>query len=222
VHAALLALIAGGLAAAGVRLGGPGLLLLWPALSFAIVAAAYLGPSPGVFGKTSEGAIGWRVYLYLGPFLLYTRGLWCLSRLLSREPAWNPVAEGLYLGRRVSAARLPEGIGTVVDLTAELPEPAGVRSAAAYRCLPVLDGTAPGDEDLARLVGEIAGAQGAVYVHCAQGHGRSALVVAAVLLARGLAGTPEEALRAVRAARPGIGLRRSQLDSLARFSRPQR
>ncbi len=52
MHAALLATIAVGLVAAGLRSGGAGLLLLWPALSFAIVAAAYLRPSPGVFGKT--------------------------------------------------------------------------------------------------------------------------------------------------------------------------
>lgn len=48
-------------------------------------------------------------------------------------------------------------------------------------------------------------------VHCAQGHGRSAVVVAAWLLLKGRAQDPEEALIQIKAARPGVRLHEEHL-----------
>jgi protein-tyrosine phosphatase len=47
---------------------------------------------------------------------------------------------------------------------------------------------------------------GTIYIHCAQGHGRTGMFAAAVLLSSGQAATPEEALRLVTSARPGVRL----------------
>jgi protein-tyrosine phosphatase len=58
---------------------------------------------------------------------------------------------------------------------------------------------------------------GRVYVHCAQGHGRTGLFAAAVLLARGAAATPAEAVARVRAVRPGVRLKPAQRRWLARW-----
>src|SRR5438046_497691 len=49
-----------------------------------------------------------------------------------------------------------------------------------------------------------------VYIHCAQGHGRSAIVVAAVLIAKGLASDVESAERLIRERRPSVKLNRRQ------------
>lgn len=49
---------------------------------------------------------------------------------------------------------------------------------------------------------------------CPQGHGRSAAVAASLLLAGGQAGSAEEALRQVKAARPGASPNRRQVAAL--------
>lgn len=109
----------------------------------------------------------------------------------------------------------------MVDLTAEFPEPAGVRNRPVYRCLPTLDGAAPEESAFRALVAEVAAWPGPVFVHCALGHGRTGTFATAVLLARGLAADAREAVRMVRAVRPGVRLAPAQqrlLDAVA--SRP--
>ena len=49
-----------------------------------------------------------------------------------------------------------------------------------------------------------------VYIHCAQGHGRTGFFACALLLRRGLAATAAEAEARVVAARPGVKLRQAQ------------
>src|SRR5436190_940901 len=60
----------------------------------------------------------------------------------------------------------------------------------------------------------VAAHPGPMVVHCAQGHGRSAMVMAALLVRRSLAATPEEAVRRVKQARPGARLNRWQWTKL--------
>ena len=86
----------------------------------------------------------------------------------------------------------------------------GVVVGRSYLCLPTLDALAPPLAAMRELVKQVAAWPGTAYVHCAAGHGRSALVAAAVLLARGLAADPKEAQRLVRKARPGVSLNKSQ------------
>ena len=69
------------------------------------------------------------------------------------------------------------------------------------------------------LVNEVARLPRPVYVHCAEGHGRSATVVAALLLLTEQVSTVEEAISNVRQARPGVGLNRQQIALLRRVCR---
>ena len=193
-----------------VHLGGLAWLLLWPALSFLLMAAAYAGQGPAVCGKRPDGGMAWWAVLLLFHYLLLTWAVWHLQRLLSREPACNEVVPGLWVGRRPLARELPPGTDLVVDLTAELPEPRGVVVGRSYVCLPTLDALAPPLDSMRELVKRVAAWPGTALVHCAAGHGRSAVVVAAVLLARGLAASPKEAQQLVRKARPGVSLNRPQ------------
>jgi protein-tyrosine phosphatase len=85
------------------------------------------------------------------------------------------------------------------------------------RCLPTLDGFVPAEQDCAKLVQEIAAHRGPVYVHCAQGHGRSALVVGAVLLHRGLALSASDAEAKMKSVRPGVSMSFAQRRLLKRF-----
>jgi protein-tyrosine phosphatase len=112
---------------------------------------------------------------------------------------------------------VPSEVSRVIDLTAEFPAPRGLRSREGYRCVPMLDAFVPDEGTLFALVKEILEAPGTVLVHCAQGHGRSALV-AAVLLARGLCVEPADAEAFIRRARPGARLHPEQRAFLTRLA----
>jgi protein-tyrosine phosphatase len=202
------------LIALGVFLGGAGWLLCWPGGSFVLVGAAYAGLGPRVFGKRRDGSLAWWSAALL-PYLGLTWLVWHLQRRLSREPCCHAVAPGLWLGRRPYAHEVPPSVSLIVDLTAEFSEPGAVRVGRTYLCVPTLDSAATDEKTFRDLVETIAGWQGGVYVHCALGHGRSAAVAAAVLLARGLASTVREAEQMLRQARPGVRLKKAQRALLA-------
>jgi protein-tyrosine phosphatase len=53
-----------------------------------------------------------------------------------------------------------------------------------------------------------------LYVHCAHGHGRSATLLAAILIADGQAKTADEAVAVMRQARPKVRLNKKQRAAL--------
>ncbi len=217
-YAFVFGLLSAYLFAAACLLGGWGWLLAWPAASFLLVGAAYLGLGPRVFGKRADGRRAWWAVALLLPYLLLTGILWHLLRLVSREPPCHEVAPRLWLGRRPLATELPPGVDLVIDLTAEFTAPSAVTAGRTYLCAPMLDALAPAERQLRDVIERATDWPGVVYVHCAQGHGRSALVVAALLLRRGLATDVQHALALLRQARPGIGLQRRQRQVLHRFA----
>lgn len=206
------------LLAPAVSRGGWAWSLAWPAASFALVALAYAGAGPRVFGKRADGAVGPLHRLALLPFLLLVGAVWHASRLAARGPAWCEVAPGVLIGRRLLSGELPPGVGLVIDLTAEFAEPTAVRTAAAYRSLPTLDAGLSDPTAFRMLVEEASDFPGTIYIHCAQGHGRTGMFAAAVLLARGLAANPADAVAGIRRVRPGIRLKPAQLRALESFA----
>jgi protein-tyrosine phosphatase len=199
------------------REGGSAWLLLWPASSFLIVACAYAFAGPRLLGKRADGTIAPLNAVLLLPYFLFTWATWHVQRLLSLELCHNEVAAGLWIGRRAYDGELPPETNCVVDLTSEFFEPRAVRTKHTYICLPTLDARATDAGELRGLVERLAPMRESIYIHCAQGHGRSAALAAAVLLRRGLAGSVDEAERMIRAARPAIRLSRRQRHSLAAF-----
>jgi protein-tyrosine phosphatase len=194
------------LAVIAMVVGGWAWALLWPAFSFGLVAAGYAGLGPCIFGKRSNGRLAWWAVLALLPYLLILWTLWHLQRCLSRAPVCHEVAPGIWLGRRPLGHELPAGVVLVVDLTAEFFVARSVRTGRDYLVLPTLDGTAPQEAALREMVARLAEHPGPVYLHCAAGVGRSALLAAAVLLARGLAEDHHQAEARLRQARPGVRL----------------
>jgi protein-tyrosine phosphatase len=139
-------------------------------------------------------------------------------RLFSREPCCHEVAPGLWLGRRPLRREVPADVVLVVDLTAEFFAARGVRAGREYLALPTLDGTAPDEAALRAAVARLADHPGPVYLHCAAGHGRSALLAAALLLARGLAADHHQAEARLRQVRPRVRLTRRQRQLLRRLA----
>jgi protein-tyrosine phosphatase len=87
-----------------------------------------------------------------------------------------------------------------------------------YLCVPTLDALTPSDSIARQAIDRIARSDGPVYIHCAQGHGRSAAFAAAVLIRRGLARDVEEAERLLVTKRPGVRLNRRQREFVRRVT----
>lgn len=212
--------IAGGLGVESVWLT---VVMWYGAFSFAVVGVAYLASQPTWLMKRASGTIsplGWLLY---GPFLAVNGMLFHIHRLASSESLANEVVPGLWLGRLLTdseANHLDQQPVAVLDLVCEFMEPKAFRNGSGYLLMPVLDGTAPTQDQLRQGIKHIADhiARGPVYVHCALGHGRSATFVAAYLLASRGAGSMEEAVELIRSRRKGIGLKPDQMNALRRFA----
>ena len=154
--------------------------LLWPAVSLALIATAYVRGSSAVFRKF-DGRLPISTRIVLGPYLL---GM--LARLLfyrRRAEPWIEVAPGVYCGRllneREASGMLSLGVTGILDLTAEHSE-SRVLLKNDYLNVPVLDLTKPSGEQLDRATSFIAehACRGGAYVHCALGVSRSIAAVA--------------------------------------------
>lgn len=191
-------------------------LLLWPGISLTLVGLGYLWLGPGVFGKRADGQLAWYSVVLLFPYLLAAWAIWHMARIVGREDCYNQAAPGLLVGRRPRSHELPSDVSLVVDLTAEFIECRAVRTGRRYLAAPVLDTGVMDDDAFLALVRDVAEWPGAVYIHCAQGHGRTGTLAAAVLLARGHCDSVDAALAQLRAARPRLALGKAQLQFVRR------
>jgi protein-tyrosine phosphatase/membrane-associated phospholipid phosphatase len=218
-----LAYLAGGaaLAFAGLRLGGWGWLLLWPAGALILVAAIYSTGDAGLFRKSAgrmTAAARWLLLPYLA-------GAWLNSRLWTRRAAaQDPIAgaSGVLVGRIPTRRELrASGARSLVDLAAELQlDHQGV----AYRAVPMLDLLPPAVEQIDDAVAAVAALAAArpTLVCCALGYGRSATVAAAWLLASGRAASVDDAMATVRRGRPGTVLTRAHRRQLVAWQATRR
>lgn len=176
----------------------------WLTANLIWLGIAYARRGSDVFGKQANGSLSkCRTLLFL-PWLLFTWSVWRLSLLLP-EPKTHRINEKLTIGRRLIRQELPAGITAILDMTAEFPEPASVRRGTRYLCLPTLDASAPSPDALLATIHGIKPEEH-VFIHCAQGHGRTGLAAIALLLHRGVVGEIEEGLVLLRNIRPGIRL----------------
>ena len=197
--------------AAGLWLRGPYLLLLWPAASWLALTWAYLKNRPEMLGKRPDGTFRLPAALLFLPHLAASEIYFHFKRLvLELEPCWNEVAPGIYIGRRPQAGELPDGVRWIVDLTAELHEPRDLARREHYRYLPALNRWAPHEEGFRRLAKELEAATEPMYIHCGSGLGRSATVVAAVLVLKGIEADADRAEQRMQQVRPRVYLHPSQ------------
>jgi protein-tyrosine phosphatase len=217
-YAVLLALLGVGQLALASQSAAWGILLVWSGTSFLAAGAAYGWIGPGMFGKRLNGTLPWWRVLTFFPYLVLTWALWHLQRLVTKEPACNAVAPGLWLGRRPFAHEIPSDVTLVVDLTAEFLEPKEVVARFEYLCIPTLDAAAPDRKPFLEAVDAVLANEGETYIHCALGHGRSATLVAAVLLAKGFAKDVDHAEKLLAHARPAIAIAAAQRHLLTTMS----
>lgn len=187
-----------------------------------LVAAGEREPGRFFLGEAQLGRAVWRFILV--PYLAAAIPLVIVSRFLARERLLDRVADRLHVGGAPlfwqRSAVLGHGIDAVLNLCVEFGDFAKLGRTVVYRREGWLDGTAPTARQLQGAVDWIVEQHRAgrsVLVHCAQGHGRSALAAAGAMLALGLASSPDEASRLLSAARPTIRLHGAQRRLLDRW-----
>ncbi|CAL4911538.1 unnamed protein product [Urochloa decumbens] len=156
---------------------------------------------PWILGKNSVGRFPlWSIVLF-GPFLMLARTYAKVKRYMRKESVYDNIVEGLYLGGWPFLLKhLPPGSPSVIDCTCELPRSSFV-PADEYLCLATWDTRAPTPYQIelaARWACRKRSEGKPVYVHCAFGHGRSACVVCAILVALGVAETWKDAENIIR------------------------
>ena len=191
-------------------------LAIWPAGSLAIVSLGYFWIGPQVYGKTKDGRLSSFNTVLLLPYLLYVWCIWHLIRCFKSENAFDQLTDSIIIGRRLLSHELPDGVDHVVDLTCEFPEPAQLVE-RDYHSLQILDGHIPTAEQLHDWANQISNLSGTIYIHCAEGHGRTGLVAASVLIQTGLVSTPQEAIELLQSKRPLVKLSLPQRAALEDF-----
>ncbi|MFN0101803.1 MAG: serine/threonine protein phosphatase [Bryobacteraceae bacterium] len=176
--------------------------LLWPAFSLSLVAAAYWTGNVETLGKRSG-----RMPFWMWPYCL---GAWVNARLWSNEQ--TEIANGVMIGR-VPLGRERMAFGSIVDLTGELPLRADAH-------VPMLDLAIPSCEQISAAVAAIFSLEDRrpTLVCCALGYSRSAAAVAAWLYASGAASSIKGAIGIVRMARPQVVLSPAMERRLAQWA----
>lgn len=189
----------------GAFIGGWGWLMLWPAFSFAVVAGAYATGSVDLFRKRS-GRLAHSAIVVHWPYLAIHWLSWRLQSI--GKAACAELAPGVWIGRTPGRREVVDlrnrGIVATLDLTAELSEARALRN-ESYFNIPILDLTLPDVETLERAVQIVMreSERHGIYIHCALGYGRTAVVAAGFLLASGRAKDVHNAMEQVRLVRSG-------------------
>lgn len=207
-HGRMMGLLGALLLGLGVTQGGWMLFTEWLGLNFLVLSIAHQRGNHHVFGKRPDGSLPLWSWVVFFPLLALTLLLWHLGRI-STEAKWNKVNDQLFVGRRLLGPEVPDSFENYVDLTSEFSEPGIIRRGKGYRLFPILDASAPSADALLAFVKSLG--RGRTFIHCAQGHGRTGLVALAFLLSTKAAGSVDEGLQILRAARPGIALNNKQL-----------
>lgn len=189
---------------------GVSLSAIWPAVAFLVVSVAYLGSRANLLGKRADGSVSPIHQIVLLPYFLLIQGVWHFARLCSSEPAVQEIAPGIWIGRRLLAREIPGDVQVVIDLTSEFAEPLLLRTVAYYVSIPVLDAMTPGTDQFVSGIRRVAELPGKIFIHCAQGHGRTTMFAALLLITKGFAKNADDALEQIRTVRPKARLNRHQ------------
>lgn len=195
----------------------------WPMATIAVLwctSAAvmlYLGYGENdhtCFGKRGDGRVPLMYWIVFLPYLIPLWFRQVVLAALSREKNFDQLLDGVSIGRRpVCTHDIPPGTQVFVDLAAEFPASrVELKSGGRYVSFPVLEASYRSCEDLKACLDSLP--ESGLYIHCAQGHGRTGFFSCALLLRRGSVKTLPEALELLAKVRPGIKLRQAQIEFL--------
>lgn len=177
---------------------------------------------PILLGKKPDGSFPIWSMIMFSPYLYFVRGFSALRRLKSREPPYDEICEGLYVGGwPYSPAKLPPGNPAIIDCTCELPRMLQF-TGQGYLCVPTWDTRAPQPAEIESAVQWACRKRAQnkpVFVHCAYGHGRSVAVMCALLVALGVVDDWKNAEKLIRERRPCIKMNALHRQALEEWSK---
>lgn len=199
--------------------GGWAWFTLWLGIDCAIVGVAYTtGDATILAGRRNSASHFFRLLLL--PYQLACRcNSWSWVR---RLPVAVEVCDDVWLGRVPSAKEQRSlGIGSIVNLAPEMPARLG---GPAYRSIAMLDLIVPRFDQIDFAVAAIEAFQPIrpTLVCCALGYSRSALSVAAWLIAHGRMESAEEAISCLEALPRRVMLSPAHRGALARWAAVRR
>lgn len=166
------------------------------------------------FGKKSKGELSIFNLIALFPYFLFIWIVWRFSLIFDKSEPFNQLTKNIWIGRRILKNEEIQGIDLVIDLTCEFSESMNLVKVNEYWSFPILDGGIPEKNEFINLLKYLESFSGKVYIHCAQGSGRTGLVACGYLLFTGKANTFEEAYYCVKSKRPSVKLNSNQIDFL--------
>lgn len=197
--------------------GGWRYLYLWPAISFFLTGTSYVFNQPTVFGKRDNGTMNLGSVVLLLPYLILLYLLWHAIRLLSRESPVDLLDSKTQIGRRLLPTEVPNSIANIVDLTCEFFESKAIVAQHHYVSFPILDGSTPSLPHLWSLIEDIEKLSGSTLIHCAQGHGRTGLVAACLLIYRCPNLDANSAIAQLKEVRANLDCNRKQIEFIEQF-----
>lgn len=185
-------------------------LFFWLTINALFFALVYTLNKPNWFLKSYKGKINIFILILNLPWLIFTFIVWHIQRILSKENKLNHIAgTHIYIGRRLLGDELPQDINVVIDLTSEFNEP--FFKNVVYINIPLLDAIAPSpkiftiiDDLKDKIIGK------SIFIHCAQGHGRTALFTSILLVKLGVSSSYCDAHKLILSSRPKATLSSSQ------------
>ena len=220
VFGVLMAAISFVFAYAGLALQGFGYILLWPAIDFFLLSWAYCfkGSSGHVLmGKNEEtGQIGWANFLLFLPWHALYYASWRIKHLLRGEHVYDSVGHGMYVGRLPIhfPEHFPVDCQVIVDLTGEMSAVKASLKGRRYYNAGCIDRLMPDPvalEGIARTLLKEREDVG-MYIHCANGHGRSGVFAAIMLVSRGVVEDLDDAKKYLKEKRAVINWQEHQQD----------
>ena len=187
------------------------IVVLWCTSATVMLHLGYGENDHTCFGKRENGRVPLMYWIVFLPYLI---PLWCRQfalTVLSREKKYAQLLDGISIGRRpVRTSDIPQGTEVCVDLAAEFPASrAELKCGGTYVSFPILEASYRSCEDLNACIDSLP--ESGIYIHCAQGHGRTGFFACALLLRRGRVKTLPEALELIAKVRPGVKLRKAQV-----------
>ena len=189
-------------------------LWMWLFICSVFLMVVYFGNRPLMFGKRPDGTLNPLIVAVFFPLFALNYSARWMYKVIRPERPVDEVIPGLWIGRRPQPGDVPDSVKVIVDLTSEFHEIREVRTNYEYHWFPVLDQYAPTPEELATLVRKLSAVKEPMLVHCAVGHGRSAMIVAAILMDRDPLLTLDDAISMVRAQRPAIFITKDQREAI--------
>jgi len=172
--------------------------LVWIFLNFLLFSVAYARNSTDlILAKSRHGKVNYLFLVLNAPWLLFTWVVFQIQMLLSRENRVDQIeGSSIFVASRPLRGFDFSSYDLVVDLTAEFLKDRVEDK--KYLCFPNLDGM-----PLSSTYDDVEVFKNRrVLVHCANGHGRSALFVASLLLDMREVESFDEGLKRVEKSRP--------------------